>query len=169
MITNAEKWEIMTSKKAYPAVVPMLMEPYHSSMDVRNRYHIMRRSLKNPIFHPYYIEYARNKLEFFERLKLGHRRNCEWMGHRFYLLRSSSGLWHRYPPQTVLVIYSCHSVPMPPSYFLIIQKSTSWRLCGTLQLRATNDLCHFKCSNQLIPFSINEIIVLKQDKQYGSS
>ena len=42
-------------------------------LDVNSSYHIMRRSPMTPLFHPYYIEYGRDKIEFFEKLKYSHR------------------------------------------------------------------------------------------------
>ena len=36
---------------------------------LKYRYGIFRRSAYDPIFHPYYIIYGRDKIEFFERMK----------------------------------------------------------------------------------------------------
>ncbi|KAK8801895.1 hypothetical protein WA588_006179 [Blastocystis sp. NMH] len=57
-ITNYKQWIRLETVKAYKTKVKRDIEPYI----------IMRRSILNPIFHPYYIEYGYDKLEFFARL-----------------------------------------------------------------------------------------------------
>ena len=58
-------------------------------------YHIMRRSPMTPLFHPYYIEYGRDKIEFFEKLKLSHRIGYDGFyssGYQFLILPQDFGI-----------------------------------------------------------------------------
>ena len=41
--------------------------PYYSNHEMEP-YSVIRRSIKVPLFHPYYINYGFNKVEFFSRL-----------------------------------------------------------------------------------------------------
>lgn len=59
-----------------------------------------------PLFHPYYIEYGRDKIEFFEKLKMSHRigsNGYNTIGYQFFILPQDFGYW--YTPQTVLYVY----------------------------------------------------------------
>lgn len=58
-------------------------------------YHIMRRSPMTPLFHPYYIEYGRDKIEFFEKLKMSHRigsNGYNTIGYQFFILPQDFGI-----------------------------------------------------------------------------
>lgn len=52
-----------------------LMEPLGCVCGVRCRYGVFRRSVLNPIFHPYFFDYGGDKQEFYIRLRhVGSRR-----------------------------------------------------------------------------------------------
>ena len=48
-----------------------------------------------PLFHPYYIEYGRDKIEFFEKLKMSHRigsNGNNTIGYQFFILPQDFGI-----------------------------------------------------------------------------
>ena len=71
------------------------IEPFVLELELTNSYIIMRRSILNPIFHPYYIEYGYDKLEFFARL-MAFKRGCSMirlsLDFRYFVLPQDFGI-----------------------------------------------------------------------------
>ena len=77
---RVSKW--FRNSQAYPINICKLCEPYLiDSFFIHISYAVIRRSEVNPIFHPYYINYGFNKIQYFEYWRLH--------GGKFYLLTNS--------------------------------------------------------------------------------
>ena len=112
-ITNYKQWIRLETVKAYKTEVKRDIEPFVLELELTNSYIIMRRSILNPIFHPYYIEYGYDKLEFFARL-MAYKRGCSMirlsLGFRYFVLPQDFGI--DIPHKR----YSC--LPLFPQIFL---------------------------------------------------
>ena len=72
-ITNYTEWIDLKSTRMYETTIPRESEPQDRDDSIQQRYNIMRRSPRNPIYHPLYVEYGYNKIELFYRIPLYHR------------------------------------------------------------------------------------------------
>ena len=54
--------------QATPVTIKSEMEPSNKLICVIHSYGVFRRSALNTIFHPYYVDYGFNKIEFYHRL-----------------------------------------------------------------------------------------------------
>lgn len=61
-------WSVLKGNKAYPIDMNGEREPLERASCVTCRYGVFRRSALNSLFHPYFINYGRDKIYYYWRL-----------------------------------------------------------------------------------------------------